>query len=174
MRILTIALLTVVLVACQPQTPAPAANLTPVLDAIAALDERVTVLTAHVDATNDRIVHTENSLRAQLVGLSAAAADLAARPIRLSDLDLASIEVLLITTSPDVLDFLTINPGACAGDVALPRNSVHPGEAIVTIAWPAPTGPHCLAYSGEGMAFAATVDVPAGAIGGVTMLPPTE
>lgn len=174
MRILTVLALAVVLVACQPQAPAPATNLQPVLDAITALDARVTTLTAHVDATNDRIVHTENSLRAQLVALAGTAADLAARPLRLSDLDLASIELLLITTTADILDFLTIAPGTCPDDLRLPRNAVWPGEAIVTVAWPAPTGPHCLSYTGEGVAFGAVVDVPAGAIGGVTLLTPIE
>lgn len=174
MRALAVLLLALVLAACQPAAPAPATNLQPVLDAITALDERVTVLTAHTEATNDRIVQTENSLRAQLVALAGTASDLAARPLTLADVDLASIEVLLVTTSPDVLDFLTIQPGSCADDLPLPRNAIRPGETIVTIPWPAPTGPHCITYEGEDATFGTVVHVPAGAIGGVTMLPPTE
>jgi hypothetical protein len=114
-----------------------------------------------------------------MTGLLSAATDLNAlvrQPLDLSDVDLASIEVLFITTTADVLDFLLLAPGECPADLPIPRNAVRAGETAITVAWPAPTGVHCISSPAaeERPAFGTVVDVPAGAIASVALLPPTE
>jgi len=168
-------LLALVLASCQPVPPTAEADSVETLAAIAELDQTVTVLAANVDVLTNRVADMDEGLRERLTVLIGAATDLNAlvqQPLSVADVDLANIEGLIVTSTADVINFLLIAPGECPDDLPVPRSRVSDGELVVSAFWPAPTGPHCISYAGEGVAFGATVNVPAGTIGGVSLLPP--
>lgn len=171
------ALLTLVLTACQSVPPTAEADSVATLEAIAELDQRVTVLSANVDVLSNRVVALDERLSDRLTVLIGAATDLnalAQQPLSVADVDLAKIEGLIVTTTPGVINLLLINPGECPEGLPVPRSRVTDGELVVSAFWPAPTGPHCVSFAGDEThgAFGATVNVPPGTVGGITLLPP--
>lgn len=174
------ALLAFVLTACQPAPPpAPAADVAPILDAVAALDQRTTVLAANVDVLSNRVTALDERLMDRLRILVSTATDLHAlmqQPLRIDNVDLASIDGLVITTTPDAIDFLLIAPGACPDDLPGSRTTFAGGELLVSAFWPAPTGVHCISSTGgeDHGPFGAEVNVPPGTVGSITLLPPHD
>ena len=137
--------LAVTLAACQPQ-PAPA-DLTPLANAITNLNDTVTALSAHLDAMSDRVLRLDDNVRKDLAALNQAAVELHAlvqQPISFAGVDLASIDLLAITTFENSINFLILEPGACPEDARAGLARVPANETLASVLMPAPTGPHCL------------------------------
>ncbi len=175
--LLIAALLAFTLTACQSLPPTAAADEAAILESIVALDAQVTVLAANVDVLSDRVVGMDERLTSRVTALIGAATDLNAlvqQPLSVADVDLTAIEGLIVTTTPEAINFLLIEPGACPADLPVSRSKTAGGELLVSSFWPAPTGPHCISSpGGDGWGpFGAVVDVPPGTVGSVALLPP--
>lgn len=169
-----------VLTACDPRTPTPTpepVDLTPITTALDALTIRVTVLQEQVSSVTEGITALDGFTREQLANINDAAKELdilLRQPIDLGNVNWNGVQLLEVATAPELLNFLVITPGDCPEELPTPRIVRQPGEVLISMIMPAPTGPHCIIApdTETTVAFGVYIDIPPGTYATVSLLPP--